>query len=195
MMGIRRAKRDRWISGVCGGIAHRYGWNSNMVRLVVVLLAIFIPGPERARDPGLRAPRLPAPRGGVLAGGLRRGPERGALLPQVRPAVPGAHEGRLRRGTAERRPLYRGGGARLQRGPRRRAVPRGLGDAARPPALLRGVGARRGLPDHAREVQDHRRVVPPSRRRSTRAGRTFSPNSPPWTRRWWWRWGIWSAGR
>ena len=44
MMGIRRAKRDRWISGVCGGIAHRYGWSPNAVRLVVVLLAIFIPG-------------------------------------------------------------------------------------------------------------------------------------------------------
>lgn len=46
MMGIRRAKRDRWISGVCGGIAHRYGWSSNAVRLVVVLLTIFIPGPN-----------------------------------------------------------------------------------------------------------------------------------------------------
>ncbi len=43
-MGLRRATRDRWISGVCGGIAHRFGWNSNMVRLVTVLLAVFIPG-------------------------------------------------------------------------------------------------------------------------------------------------------
>ena len=43
-MGLRRAKRDRWVSGVCGGIAHTYGWNSNMVRLVVVLLAVLIPG-------------------------------------------------------------------------------------------------------------------------------------------------------
>ena len=43
-MGIKRARRDRWISGVCGGIAHHYGWNSNAVRLVAVLLAIFIPG-------------------------------------------------------------------------------------------------------------------------------------------------------
>jgi phage shock protein C len=43
-MGIRRAKRDRWIWGVCGGIAHHFGWNSTMVRVVVVLLAIFIPG-------------------------------------------------------------------------------------------------------------------------------------------------------
>ena len=43
-MGIRRAKRDRWIAGVCGGIAHHFGWSSTMVRVVVVLLAIFIPG-------------------------------------------------------------------------------------------------------------------------------------------------------
>ncbi len=43
-MGIRRAKRDRYISGVCGGIARHFGWNSNAVRLVVVLLAVFIPG-------------------------------------------------------------------------------------------------------------------------------------------------------
>ncbi len=43
-MGIRRAKRDRWIYGVCGGIAHRFGWNSNVVRLVTILLAILIPG-------------------------------------------------------------------------------------------------------------------------------------------------------
>jgi phage shock protein C len=44
MGGLRRAKRDRWIMGVCGGIAHRYGWNSTMVRLVTIILAIIIPG-------------------------------------------------------------------------------------------------------------------------------------------------------
>jgi phage shock protein C len=41
---IRRATRDRWVMGVCGGIAHTYGWNSNLVRLVTVVLAIVIPG-------------------------------------------------------------------------------------------------------------------------------------------------------
>jgi phage shock protein C len=30
--------------GVCGGIAHTYGWNSNVVRLVTAVLAIAIPG-------------------------------------------------------------------------------------------------------------------------------------------------------
>lgn len=45
-MNIERAKRDRWLLGVCGGIAHRYGWNSNLVRLVTVILGLVIPGPN-----------------------------------------------------------------------------------------------------------------------------------------------------
>ncbi len=30
--------------GVCGGIAHTYGWSSNVVRLATAVLAIIIPG-------------------------------------------------------------------------------------------------------------------------------------------------------
>ncbi len=45
-MGLRRARRDRWIYGVCGGIARRFGWNSTAVRLATIVLAIFIPGPN-----------------------------------------------------------------------------------------------------------------------------------------------------
>ena len=45
---MMRSRRDRWIYGVCGGIARRYGWSSTAVRLVTVLLAIFIPGPNIA---------------------------------------------------------------------------------------------------------------------------------------------------
>ena len=45
-MNIKRAKRDRWILGVCGGVAHTYGWNSNIVRLVTVVIAVIIPGPS-----------------------------------------------------------------------------------------------------------------------------------------------------
>lgn len=45
-MGLRRAKRDRWILGVCGGLAHTYGWSPNVVRLLTALLAVFIPGPN-----------------------------------------------------------------------------------------------------------------------------------------------------
>ena len=43
-MGFRRAKRDRWLLGVCGGLARSQGWNSNVVRLVTVVLSIAIPG-------------------------------------------------------------------------------------------------------------------------------------------------------
>lgn len=40
-MNLKRATRDRWIFGVCGGIAHTYGWNSNVVRLVTALISLL----------------------------------------------------------------------------------------------------------------------------------------------------------
>ena len=43
-MNIRRAKRDRWILGVCGGVAHALGWTSSAVRLATAVLAIIVPG-------------------------------------------------------------------------------------------------------------------------------------------------------
>jgi phage shock protein C len=46
VLNIERAKRDRWIRGVCGGVANTYGWNPNVVRLVTVVLAVIIPGPS-----------------------------------------------------------------------------------------------------------------------------------------------------
>ena len=45
-MNFERSTKDRWISGVCGGAAHAYGWNSNEVRLLTVVLAVVIPGPS-----------------------------------------------------------------------------------------------------------------------------------------------------
>lgn len=45
-MNIERSRSDRWIRGVCGGVAHTYGWNPNVVRLITVVLAIIIPGPS-----------------------------------------------------------------------------------------------------------------------------------------------------
>ena len=44
MRSLKRAKRDRWIMGVCGGIGHRYGWYSTSVRLATAVVAIVIPG-------------------------------------------------------------------------------------------------------------------------------------------------------
>ncbi len=43
-MGFQRAKRDRWLLGVCGGLARSQGWNSNVVRLATAVLSIAIPG-------------------------------------------------------------------------------------------------------------------------------------------------------
>lgn len=43
-LGIYRSKHDRWIFGVCGGIAHRFQINSTLVRILVVLLALVVPG-------------------------------------------------------------------------------------------------------------------------------------------------------
>jgi phage shock protein C len=36
-----RSRDDRWIAGVCGGVAKYLGVDSNLVRLVVVLGTIF----------------------------------------------------------------------------------------------------------------------------------------------------------
>ncbi len=44
MRGMKRAKRDRWIMGVCGGIAYRYGWSSTAVRIATIIVVIIIPG-------------------------------------------------------------------------------------------------------------------------------------------------------
>lgn len=45
-MGLKRATRDRWLMGVCGGVAHTYGWSPGAVRLATAVLAIAIPGPS-----------------------------------------------------------------------------------------------------------------------------------------------------
>ena len=45
-MRFQRAKRDRWLLGVCGGLARSQGWNPNVVRLITVVLGIVVPGPN-----------------------------------------------------------------------------------------------------------------------------------------------------
>ena len=45
-MRFKRAKRDRWLLGVCGGLARSQGWNPNVVRLITVVLGIVVPGPN-----------------------------------------------------------------------------------------------------------------------------------------------------
>jgi phage shock protein PspC (stress-responsive transcriptional regulator) len=41
---LKRSTRNRWFMGVCGGIAHEFGWNPKAVRAATVVLAIAIPG-------------------------------------------------------------------------------------------------------------------------------------------------------
>lgn len=37
---LARSLNDRMIAGVIGGIAHRYGWNPTLLRIVYVLVSI-----------------------------------------------------------------------------------------------------------------------------------------------------------
>jgi phage shock protein C len=37
---LARDPNDRWIGGVCGGIARWLGWNADMVRIIYVLASI-----------------------------------------------------------------------------------------------------------------------------------------------------------
>ena len=40
-----RPRSDRMIAGVCSGIARRFGFNANIVRLVF-LVSMLLPGPQ-----------------------------------------------------------------------------------------------------------------------------------------------------
>jgi phage shock protein PspC (stress-responsive transcriptional regulator) len=43
---LRRSRRQRWIAGVCGGLAERYGWRPAAVRALFVFgsLVPILPG-------------------------------------------------------------------------------------------------------------------------------------------------------
>jgi phage shock protein PspC (stress-responsive transcriptional regulator) len=45
MASLVRPRRDKVIAGVCAGIARRYGWSPNAVRLAFVL-SCLLPGPQ-----------------------------------------------------------------------------------------------------------------------------------------------------
>jgi phage shock protein C len=42
---LTRPRTGKLIAGVCAGIADRYGWDANMVRLAFVL-SCLLPGPQ-----------------------------------------------------------------------------------------------------------------------------------------------------
>ncbi len=43
-IGLTRSTSNRWIFGVCGGIAEKFGMNALAVRLGAAILAVVIPG-------------------------------------------------------------------------------------------------------------------------------------------------------
>ena len=45
MAELRRPQSGRLIGGVCAALAHRFGWDVTIVRILVVL-SIFLPGPQ-----------------------------------------------------------------------------------------------------------------------------------------------------
>ncbi|GAB47582.1 PspC domain-containing protein [Mobilicoccus pelagius] len=42
---VRTDRTDKVIGGVCGGIAHRFGWNPTIVRAATVA-SLMLPGPQ-----------------------------------------------------------------------------------------------------------------------------------------------------
>ena len=42
---LTRPRQGKVIAGVCAGLAQRFGWNANVVRLVF-LLSCLLPGPQ-----------------------------------------------------------------------------------------------------------------------------------------------------
>ena len=45
MNRLYRPRDDRWIAGVCSGLARRFGVSSNVMRLIFVL-SCLLPGPQ-----------------------------------------------------------------------------------------------------------------------------------------------------
>ncbi len=40
-VGLYRTKRSNMIAGVMGGIAERFGWNANLLRIIFVVISIM----------------------------------------------------------------------------------------------------------------------------------------------------------
>lgn len=40
-IGLYRSRRSNMVAGVMGGIAERYGWNANLLRLIFVIVSLI----------------------------------------------------------------------------------------------------------------------------------------------------------
>ena len=45
MSRLARPRNDRWIAGVCAGLARRFGMSANTMRLIFVI-SCLLPGPQ-----------------------------------------------------------------------------------------------------------------------------------------------------
>lgn len=39
---LKRSATDKWLAGVCGGIANYFGWSANILRALVIIAVIFL---------------------------------------------------------------------------------------------------------------------------------------------------------
>lgn len=37
---LHRSRHDKWLAGVCGGLAQWLGWNSTLVRILYIVISI-----------------------------------------------------------------------------------------------------------------------------------------------------------
>lgn len=42
---LTRSTSDKWIAGVCGGLAEYFGWNATIVRIAFIA-SCLLPGPQ-----------------------------------------------------------------------------------------------------------------------------------------------------
>ena len=40
---LTRSSSDKFIAGVCGGVARSFGWDGSIVRILTVVAALFFP--------------------------------------------------------------------------------------------------------------------------------------------------------
>ena len=42
MSNLHRSRTDKWITGVCGGLAETYSWDPKLVRIVYAVLCLVL---------------------------------------------------------------------------------------------------------------------------------------------------------
>jgi len=42
MSKLHRSTTNKWLMGICGGLAETYSWDANLVRLIYILLTLVL---------------------------------------------------------------------------------------------------------------------------------------------------------